>query len=176
MDISLNMIDLEYLTNPNFLKVKKNVKKNDYSSDIKFYRKRIFQLTKDFLCDKHINDSLKNAFINYANACIDYFKFIDQSEIIQKDYDIDIEQTKKPLTVTYQSQPNHLMMRNVQPISRTITECLPIKYKKKPPRPYMPQNRQINLRDPKFRSKGLVKKNLHNKYGKKPKNKKNEKM
>ena len=87
MDISVNMIDLEYLSNPSFQKKrKKEWVKKDNKKDIDFYRKRIFQLTKEFLCDKYINAHLDNAFNNYAEACIKYFKFTDQAEIIQSDY------------------------------------------------------------------------------------------
>jgi len=39
----------------------------------------------------------------------------------------------------------------------------------------MPMNRNINLKDPKFRSKGVVNKNIHNKYGKTDKKKKKKK-
>ena len=69
---------------------------------------------------------------------------------------------------------DHLMMRNVQPVSKKITDCIPIKYIKKKEKPFMPTNRKINLKDPKFRSKGLLKKNINNKYGKPTKRKKED--
>ena len=168
MDISLNMIDLEYLTNPAFSKIKKIVKKDNHFEDTKFYRKRIFQLTRDLLCKKHINAELENAFNNYTRTCVDYFKFIDRSEQIQKDYEKCVSH-KKSAPFLPETPPDYLMMRNVQPISRKITECIPIKYINAPPKPFMPKNRNINLKDEKYRSKGVIKKNIHNKYGKKKK-------
>ena len=174
MDVSLNMIDLEYLTNPVFLKVKKKMTKNNDKVDITFYRKRIFQLTKDFLCGKYINAELDNSFRNYTRTCIDYFKFIDQSDIIQEEYS-KINLKMPPPPVENIPLPNHLLMRHLQPISKTIPDCYPIKYINKPPKPYLPKNRNINLKDPKFRSKGVIKKNVNNTYGKKkPKKKKKD--
>ena len=45
MDVSLNLIDLQYLTNPN--EMNKIMKKNEISlvskKDLEFYKKRIFQ-------------------------------------------------------------------------------------------------------------------------------------
>ena len=95
MDTSLNMIDLEYLINPSFSHIKKTIITDTYSQDIKFYRKRVFQLTKDFLCENYINKELEIAFINYSQKCIEYFKFIDKSDIIQQDYPQDKPKKKK---------------------------------------------------------------------------------
>ena len=57
MDVSLNLIDLQYLTNPN--EMNKIMKKNEISlvskKDLEFYKKRIFQLTKDMLRGEKIN-------------------------------------------------------------------------------------------------------------------------
>ena len=81
MDVSLNMIDLEYLTNRSFLKKsmlddKVEADNKNFEIDLKFYRKRIFQLTKEFLTGKHIHAELKMSFLNYSKSCIKYFKFI----------------------------------------------------------------------------------------------------
>ena len=89
MDDSLNTIDLEYLINPIFTKTTSNIdksEKNNYEEDMKFYKKRIFKVTKDMLRGKKIEPDIDKAFINYTKACIEYFKFIDKAEIIQKDY------------------------------------------------------------------------------------------
>jgi hypothetical protein len=167
MDISLNMIDLEYLTNRSFKKKRKALVKNSNKTDINFYRKRVFQLTKDFLCGTYINAHLDNAFNNYVTACIEYFKFIDQSEIIQSDYlTMKVVENKSKKKCMPHISPDYLMMRTAQPINIKISDCIPIKYIKKKEKLFMPTNRCINLKDPKFRSKGLLKKNINNKYEK----------
>jgi len=171
MDSSLNMIDLEYLINPAFSHIKKNILTDNHTEDIKFYRKRIFKLTKDFLCGTHINRELEDAFINYSRICIEYFKFIDKADIIQKDYPPDKE-IKRDKYV-HESAPNSLLMRT--PRDTKITDCLPIQ-RKTQKKIFMPTNRHINIRAPKFMYKGLKKKNIINKYGnKKKKKEKNEK-
>ena len=62
MDISKNtQIDLLYLTNPNFkLKYNKEVNKIVSEEDVKFYRKRILQDTKDQLRGNVINENINN--------------------------------------------------------------------------------------------------------------------
>ena len=69
MDISKNtQIDLLYLTNPNFkLKYNKEVNKIVSEEDIKFYRKRILQDTKDQLRGNVINENINNIFQQYTN-------------------------------------------------------------------------------------------------------------
>jgi hypothetical protein len=167
MDSSLNMIDLEYLTNRTFLKKRKMIVKDNFKEDLTFYRKRVFQLTKDFLCGKYINAELDNAFKNYTKTCMDHFKFLDHSDIIQKDYSkIKIRDKKEPKKLNHQQNVDYLLMHTMQPVTKKITDCIPIHRKSKEKKTFMPKNRNINLRDPKFRSKGLSKKNVHNKYGK----------
>ena len=90
MDVSLNLIDLQYLTNPDKL-TKLMQKKNLQQiprNDLDFYKKRIFQLTKDMLRGEKINTKVNKAFVNYAQICIDHFKFMDKMELIQNDYKI----------------------------------------------------------------------------------------
>ena len=49
MDISLNLIDLQYLTNPDQMSKLKQKKEFHQipRNELDFYKKRIFQLTKD---------------------------------------------------------------------------------------------------------------------------------
>ena len=132
MDISLNIIDLEYLTNRSFQKKRRTIVKNNNKTDINFYRKRIFKLTKDFLCGTYINAHLDNAFHNYSAACIEYFKFIDQSEIIQNDYlTMKTIENKSKKKCTPHISSDYLMMRTVQPVTKKISDCIPIHYIKK---------------------------------------------
>ena len=64
MDISLNLIDLQYLTNPDQLT--KLMQKKDLQqisrNDLDFYKKRIFQLTKDMLRGEKINTKVNKFF------------------------------------------------------------------------------------------------------------------
>jgi len=166
MDISLNTIDLEYLTNPQYVKKKTNVQTTSNKNEIGFYRKRIFKLTKDLLCNTYINANMDNAFHNYAEECIKYLKFKDQSEIIQGDYQ-NIKKKEEEMDTTSKDNLDHLMMRKITPLSKTIKDYIPIKiHKPKKEPPFIPVSRKIDLTDPKYRTKGILKKNLPSTYGK----------
>ena len=174
MDISLNMIDLEYLTNRSFLKTmhlynKKEV--NTFQKDLKFYRKRIFQLTKEFLTGKYVNAELKNSFTNYSHSCIKYFKFIDKADTIQEGYPLGQNIKYSPSFISA-APPDHLMMRSIEPVTKKITDCMTIISTKKSKKIFLPKKFNINLNDPKFRTKGVRKKNIHNKYDEKDTKKK----
>jgi len=166
MDISLNTIDLEYLTNPLYVTKKTQMQKKSNKSEISFYRKRIFKLTKDLLCNNYINANMDNAFHNYAEECIKYLKFKDQSEIIQGDYQ-NIKKKEEEMDTTSKDNLDHLMMRKITPLSKTIKDYIPIKiHKPEKEPPFIPVSRKIDLTDPKYRTKGIIKKNLPSTYGK----------
>jgi hypothetical protein len=85
------LASLTYLTNPLYqqiIKQKKEIKASSNKSDIKFYRKRISSLTKDMLKGEiPDNDYIKHVYEAYVNGLIKYFKMLDTSDIIQKQYD-----------------------------------------------------------------------------------------
>ncbi len=88
MDISKNkQVDLLYLINPNFkLKYNKEVTEIVDSEDVKFYRKRILQDTKDLLRGNNITENIQNLFDRYCDELIKYYKFIDKKKQIQEEY------------------------------------------------------------------------------------------
>ena len=95
MDISINQIDLKYLTDYSLDNHLNPSKQNDkYQKDLEFYKKRIFKLTKDLLRGHTVDSDINACFQNYTQKCIDYFEFIDKRDIIQEDYK-DLKQ-KKP--------------------------------------------------------------------------------
>ena len=162
MDISLNLIDLQYLTNPDQLT--KLMQKKDLQqisrNDLDFYKKRIFQLTKDMLRGEKINTKVNKAFVNYAQICIDHFKFTDKMELIQNDYK-DIKSPVNKKNTFNMKNSNDMMLRKKKPHRPRITDNIKIKSTRIIKQPVMPQNRNFNLKDPKFREKGLKKKNIN---------------
>ena len=79
MDISANVYDLQFLTNPNLINKISNEKRLGISpEDIKFYKKRIFILTRNYLKGKKKDRDLDKIWEEYAAACIAHFKFIDK--------------------------------------------------------------------------------------------------
>jgi hypothetical protein len=81
---------LTYLTNPLYqqiIKQQKEIKSASNKSDIKFYRKRIASLTKEMLKGEiPDNEYIKSIYETYVNGLIKYFKMVDTSDIIQKQY------------------------------------------------------------------------------------------
>uniref|UniRef100_A0A6C0EMK9 Uncharacterized protein n=1 Tax=viral metagenome TaxID=1070528 RepID=A0A6C0EMK9_9ZZZZ len=161
MDVSLNLIDLQYLTNTD--RLTKLMQKKDLQQisrdDLDFYKKRIFQLTKDMLRGEKINTKVNKSFVNYAQMCIDHFKFIDKMELIQNDYkDIKSPVNKKN---TFNMKNSNSMMLRKKPHQPRITDNIKIKSTRINTPIVMPKTRTFNLKDVRFREKGLKKKNIN---------------
>jgi hypothetical protein len=160
MDCSaINMIDLELFANPLELQ-KLNKDKNLFHiepKDIKFYKKRIFQMAKNILLHKPEDIKVKNAFNSFCKVCIDYFKFIDKSDIIQTDYP-NVSEKKKHISQNMDLHTtNEIIMRTKKIRTPKITDHINIKRKKKKKKIIIPQKRSINLKDIRFQSKGVEK-------------------
>ena len=171
MDVSTNIIDLEYLTNPCYtVKIPEKKKNQIYcvsSEDLNFYKKRIFELTRKMLIGGKINTKINDAFNGWAKVCIEHFKFMDKRDIIQEDYkDVPVRKNNKASHFNLQ-ETNKLFSK--QQTYTDIATLLNIRKKTKPI--FMPTKRNINLKANKLRNKGIVypppvinKKNLYNKY------------
>ena len=162
MDISLNLIDLQYLTNPDQMTKLKQKKEFQQipRDDLDFYKKRIFQLTKDMLRGEKINTKVNKVFVNYAQICIDHFKFMDKMELIQNDYK-DIKPSVNKKNTFNMKTSNSVMLRKKKPYRPRITDNIKIKSTRINTPPIIPKNRNFNLKDPRFREKGLKKKNIN---------------
>ena len=77
----------DLLMNPLFVnKLKKNPQQ---SVNYKFYKKRIYALSKQLLNKRNLNDvplTVKESFDNYLKNCVSYFEFIDCSDLMQNEY------------------------------------------------------------------------------------------
>jgi len=145
--------------------------------DIHFYRKRVIQLTKDLLSpDENVQElfpDIKYAFDIYVKNCVEYFKTLDKSDILQEDYknidtEINIVAEDTPdiqdVPDDTTKQINKLIMKKTKDerctldkfIKRTIIKL---------DEPFIPVQKEINLKDPVLRIKGIrKKKNIDNNY------------
>ncbi len=156
MDISKNtQIDLLYLTNPNFkLKYNKEVNKIVSEEDIKFYRKRILQDTKDQLRGNVINENINNIFQQYTNELINHYKFIDKQKQIQEEYKDLPKKKEKKLSNFKLIDENKLMMKKPEIIKKTIKDFIPIVVKeRKKKKLIIPKQKKFDLKNPKNREK-----------------------
>lgn len=157
--------ELEYLSNPalyeKYKNKKQHVEDNKFIKEKKFYRKRIIQLTKD-LYTNNLNNyntpiiEISNSFDKYVKECIDFLKQNDKNDIIQDDYkDLIVNDTKSTVDASLNMFENDNLLAN-KPSVNKIEDCFPItKTKTKTNKSNPPQKKKLNLKDPKFKVKGL---------------------
>ena len=156
-------------------------------TDKKFYRKRIYNLTKELLLSKeeppNLFPDVKCAFDHFVNTCVQYFKSIDNNDIIQADYEsiTSYENIKRAAElgsaipelnvddIHSQEQANQLLMRTIQ-IKSNLDGFVTKKHLSPPEKMILPKQKEVNLKEPSLKLKGVCnlkstkKKNIHNKY------------
>jgi hypothetical protein len=162
--------------------------------DQKFYRRRILSLTKELLYPEEattpekpttptpattINDpNIIGLFQIYSKACIEYFKSLDKNDIIQDDYSTLTTEAAEmsPEDIKTQSEIDQQFMRSIHVKEATTLDKF-VKRSTTAPKedPILPKQKDINLRDPALKNKGIrKKKNITNKYEEESKTKNTE--
>jgi protoporphyrinogen oxidase len=152
------------------------------NSDRKFYKKRIYDLTKQLLNNEPISENIfpdvKNGFQSYIKACVDYFKTLDKTDILQEDYQtidnsikIDRNNEINVDNISNTQEANQLMMRSIKIQEPNSLEKLVKRTQTKHVKQMiLPREKDINLKDPILKNKGIrEKKNITNKYEEKNK-------
>ena len=169
MDISFNTIN--YLMSVSTCKklyekhncLNKEINR-ELRNDIKFYKKRIYQTTKDLIRKKidgnNIDKNLDEIFTNYLYNLIEHFKFDDKKDILQEEFkDIDKKKVRFSLNNIENVDADQYIMKQPEIKSTTIEDCMNIKIKKpEKKKPILPKEKIINLKNPEFKNKGLKKK------------------
>jgi len=164
----INKINLEYLLNPNKLKKNNKILIDDkIEKDIKFYRKRINQLTKDMLKGNYPNDNIKILFESYVLQIIYYFKQQDTKDIYQEEYsDLNLDNCKDN-NVIFKNNINdiekidNLLINNKTSSIPNLESFVKRKNVNQMSTDLIPQKKCINIRDPQYRMKGV--KSINNK-------------
>ena len=182
----LNQASLDYLINTKQYKIQLTTALNTKINrkDKKFYRRRILNLTKELLSKEEseivISPYIKYAFDNLVKTCVHYFKILDRNDIIQEDYnefDDEIKEDKEiSETEQFLKEENEkLLMRSVKMSNNSLDNFIKIKMTKQPEELIIPQQKEINLKDPTLKIKGITKKkNIINNYDEDSKNETNE--
>jgi len=180
----LREIDIKYLTNSSEYEkhVKKQLGKKINKKDKKFYRKRICSLTKELLTNDEVivNPDIKKQFDEYIQTCIEYFKTLDNNDIIQNDYNLmNVNNTNTTtnngndimddnVAMKSQEDANNLLIRSVNIKNSLDNFVIKNKIKIKKNDMILPKQKNINLRDPVLKNKGIKisskKKNIRNNY------------
>jgi len=147
--------------------VKKTMESN--KRDRKFYKKRIIQITKDMLASDDIEVPITSdmlfAFDNFTRTCISYFKMMDKTDILQTDYPPTttttlLEEDNCPDNTLLLEESNKSIMKSVKinPITmdKFVKRISTAPSSANPP--FIPLKREVNLKDPELRNKGIRKK------------------
>jgi hypothetical protein len=195
----VNQVTLECLMNKDTYKKYVATKKKSVvnKKDQKFYRRRILSLTKELLYPEETttpatastekstatttttNDpNVVGLFQIYSKACIEYFKTLDKNDIIQEDYSTLTTETNEmsPEDIKTQAEIDQLFMRSVHVKEATTLDKF-VKRSTTAPKEeqILPKQKDINLRDPALKNKGIrKKKNITNKYEEESKTKNTE--
>jgi hypothetical protein len=163
----IDELTLECLMSKDQFSKYKKLKPTLNKKEQKFYKRRIFDLTRKLLNNEkpeQMFPDIKGAFESYSKTCIEYFKALDKSDIIQEEYSsLDEKNTiiSSPCLETLE-QANHIIMRSIklnQPNSlEKMVKRKPITTIKAEKPQVIPQQKNINLRDPSFKNKGIAKK------------------
>ena len=159
-------ITIEYLTNKKIyeklIQSKNPILIESYNKDKKFYKKRIHNLHRNLMNEKQIYpEFLQKAFDNYMKLSIEYFKMIDENDILQEDYiglqlleeEIKDEEQEIPETNIEEESYKNLYMNTPQ-VNSTLDNFIKI-IKKTEDKIYVPQQKEINLNNPELKTKGI---------------------
>jgi hypothetical protein len=181
-DDFLNQVSLDFLINKKQYKthsigfMENTINKKINKKDKKFYRRRILNLTKDLLSkeESEIPPDIKYMFDNFIKACVHYFKILDRNDIIQEDYnefDEFEDKIKENNEINDEShkilkeENEKLLMRSVKMANPSLDNFIKINMTKQSKELIIPQQKEINLKDPILKNKGIdKKKNIINNY------------
>ena len=155
----LNKVTLEYLLNPDLMRQVNNIKTDKSESDqkVRFYRRRICQLTKDMSKGRFLNENLKNIFINYATVLVYHFKSEDEKDILQEEYQ-NVNTENKDLSDSDEENIDEIdkIMMNKSNESNLNNFIIRTNNERK----ILPIVREANLKEPELKKKGIKKKNI----------------
>lgn len=187
---SINQITIDCLINKDMYDnmVNSSDVKKDNLKEMKFYRKRIYDLVKRLLISKEDRESVtpdvNYAFSNFVKTSISYFKIIDKQDILQKDYEGLEEAANNNNTFIKEDEEElnnydtYIMKKITMPeekLKMTSMDNFVIRKQAEEIKETIiyPQKREFNLKDESLKNKGIKKKeskekkNINNKYDKK---------
>jgi hypothetical protein len=169
MDISFNTIN--YLMSNSTCK-KLQEKHNclnkeinhELRNDTKFYKKRIYQITKDLIRKKidgnTIDKNLDELFTSYLDSLIEHFKFDDKKDILQEEFkNMNNKKVHFSFNKIEDINADEYIMKRPEIKLNTIEDCMNITIKKPEKKKLiLPKEKIINLKSPELKNKGLKKK------------------
>lgn len=170
----VNQVTLDCLLNKQMYnsQIKSKRSKQINKEERKFYRKRSFNLFKELINGnqpENLSPDIKYAYDNFINTTIQYFKTIDNNDIIQSEYKdvifsldnssnsfIDSSSNLKPENLkTEILDADLLLTRSIKLEVPTLDKYVTRIRTKKKEEIIMPKQKDINLNDPQLKNKGL---------------------
>ena len=182
----VNQVTLDCLLNKSLFntQVKNKKAQSVNKEDKKFYKKRIYNLFKEMLINKAEPEDLfpdvKYAYDNFINASINYFKTIDNTDLLQEEYKTLDEAALENINAIPElgddiavEEADKLMMRSIKIKPPSLDKYVKRKTTKPQEKMILPKQKEVNLMDPELKVKGIQsnsnnnnikKKNITNKY------------
>ena len=171
-DAFVNQVTLDCLLNKELYnnQVRGKQAKLINKEEHRFYRKRTLNLFKEII-NKNLPENLfpdvKYAYDNFVNSAVNYFKTIDNSDIIQAEYavlDSPVDNPAAPLSsvdcsanLANSLDSDMCMMRSIKMETSTLDKYVIRTRTKKKSEIILPQQKDINLLDPGLKTKGIKK-------------------
>lgn len=180
-DDFVNRVTLDCLLNKEMYSNQIKTKKERALSkeDKRFYRKRIYSLFKEIISGKPPPDlflDVKSTYETFVTTAINYFKAIDRSDIIQSEYgeSVSVEDLSNntidcSINCSINSATDYnegllSSLRSVKMNTPTLDKYVTKIRTKKKEELILPQQKDINLQNPEFKSKGVKKNNITSIY------------
>jgi hypothetical protein len=174
----VNQITIDCLLNKTLLTnhLKNQMSKKYNTDERKFYSKRITHLFKEMLIlngSKDLSPDVTYAFDNFINVTINYFKTIDQNDLIQNELNdsndlknISLENLKDDTfdNTNCTKNADEFLMRSIKINDFTLDKYVTKTRIKKKEEIIMPKQKEFNLKDPNLKIKGIKKNNITNIY------------
>ena len=170
----IDSITLDYFTNKSqyasILKKKELCQTDNFSSDTKFYKKRILDLTKRLFRGEIENEHLVSGFHSYIKSCINYLKNIDTKDIIQEKYaDTDADKnyvidSGDIIDVSCISIENECykncdyLFGKVEEVKKVNLDSFVINNSEKNKKKILPTKEEVNIKTKGHKTKGILKK------------------
>jgi hypothetical protein len=182
----VDQVTLDCLLNKSMFntQVKNRKAQSVNKEDKKFYKKRIYNLFKEMLINKaepaDLLPDVKYSYDNFINASINYFKTIDNNDLLQEEYKTLDEAALENINAIPElgddiavEEADKLMMRSIKIKPPSLDKYVKRKTTKPQEKMILPKQKEVNLMDPELKVKGLnsssnnnniKKKNITNKY------------
>lgn len=166
----VNQITLDCLLNKEMMgkHVMKQREKQTNKLDLNFYRKRIFNLFKEIISNnppKDLAPDVKYAYDTFIKSSIDYFKIIDNNDLLQEEYkDVEfplhicsVPNIDMSSNLDFNNEANKLLMRSIKIEPPTLDKYVKRSSRKIETNIFLPKSREVDIMKPELKDKGLKK-------------------